>query len=250
MGPEQDQMERTPPALRWTVVPVTSFEQNCSIVWCPGTSHGAVIDPGGDLDCILMAAEAENVCIEQILITHPHADHAGGAAELADRLAIPIQGPHRDDQFWIDRLGGPAHRAIAQAARAYVPDRWLTDGDRVAIGATEVEVIHCPGHTPGHVVYFHAGARVAFVGDILFRGRIGSTRLPLGDHIALLGSILGRIWPLGEDVTIVPGHGPLTTIGHERRTNPFVSDGAMAPYRVALEQTAPALFRRDERTSG
>lgn len=213
--------------LRAAIVPVTPFQQNCSLVWCDATGRGAVIDPGGDLDRILEQVRAHGVTLEKILLTHAHIDHAGGTAELARRLALPVEGPHRDDLFWIEQLPQQAAMFGVAAADAFEPSRWLDEGDSVAVGELGFEVRHCPGHTPGHVVFYEPQARVAFVGDVLFAGSIGRTDFPRGDHGALIRSIRERLFPLGDDVRFVPGHGPMSTFGEERRSNPFVSDAAL-----------------------
>lgn len=207
------------------VIPVTPFAQNCSILWCPETMRGAVVDPGGDIDRILAAVEGEKVELEKILLTHGHLDHAGGTAELAERLELPIEGPHRDDLFLIEKLGEQGARFGFEGARPFTPDRWLEHGDQVGFGNVTLEVIHCPGHTPGHVVFFGASDKMAIVGDVLFRGSVGRTDLPRGNHEQLITSIRERLWPLGEDVTFLPGHGETSTFGWERKTNPYVADG-------------------------
>jgi len=209
------------------IIPVTPFEQNCSLLCCEQTRHAAVVDPGGDVDRILAQADEAGVKIERILITHAHVDHAGGAAELAERLGIPIEGPQREDQFWIDGLPRQSQSyGFSAPARVFTPDRWLEQGDRVRFGNQELDVLHCPGHTPGHVVFFHAGEKIALVGDVLFKGSIGRTDFPRGDYATLIQSIHERLWPLGDDVRFIPGHGPTSTFGEERRTNPFVGDYA------------------------
>ena len=212
--------------LRAVVVPVTPFAQNCSVVWCDATGKGAVIDPGGDLDRILEVVKSNGVELEKILLTHAHIDHAGGTAELARRLSLPIEGPHPGDRFWIEQL--PEQGAMFGVARAesFEPTRWLDQGDSVTVGDVTLEVRHCPGHTPGHVVFYEPGARLAFVGDVLFAGSIGRTDFPGGDYDTLIRSIRGNLFPLGDDVRFVPGHGPMSTFGHERKTNPFVGDHA------------------------
>jgi glyoxylase-like metal-dependent hydrolase (beta-lactamase superfamily II) len=218
--------EASPP-LAGVIVPVTPFQQNCSIVWCAETLRGAIVDPGGEIDRLLEVAAAQGVTIEKILVTHAHLDHAGATAELQERLGVPVEGPQRADQFWIDRIVEEGTRYGMPWCRRFTPDRWLEDGDTVALGAQTLAVIHCPGHTPGHVVFFHAGARLALVGDVLFAGSIGRTDFPRGDHAALLDAITTKLWPLGDDVTFVPGHGPLSTFGDERRSNPFVGDAVL-----------------------
>lgn len=210
------------------IVPVTPFQQNCSVLWCAKTLDAAVVDPGGDLDRILDAVAKQKLNLVKILITHGHVDHAAATAELAERLSLPIEGPHREDQFWIDQLGAQGARFGFAHARSFTPDRWLEDGDEVALGALKLEVRHCPGHTPGHIVFFHAPSRLAIVGDVLFRGSIGRTDFPRGDHATLIRSIRDNLFPLGDDVTFIPGHGPASTFGDERADNPFVSDRAVA----------------------
>lgn len=206
------------------VVPVTAFEQNSSLLCCRRTGKAAVVDPGGDLERILQAAAEAGVEIEKILVTHAHIDHAGGVGELARRLGVPIEGPHRDDRFWIDALAEQSRAFGLPPAETFEPDRWLEQGDRVRFGALELEVLHCPGHTPGHLVFFHPESRLALVGDVLFKGGIGRTDFPRGNHAQLLQSIRQRLWPLGDDVRFIPGHGPSSSFGEERRTNPFVGD--------------------------
>jgi hydroxyacylglutathione hydrolase len=217
----------TVPPLRGVIVPVTPFQQNCSLVWCSETRRAAVIDPGGEVDRILAAAEAQQVVIEKVLVTHGHLDHAGAAAELAEELGLAIEGPQREDQFWIDGIAEAGARYGMSGCRPFTPDRWLEQGDTVTIGAQHLSVHHCPGHTPGHVVLHHAPSRLAFVGDVLFRGSVGRSDFPRGDAAALIRSITTRLWPLGDDVTFVPGHGPLSTFGQERRDNPFVADAVL-----------------------
>ncbi|MBL6931702.1 MAG: MBL fold metallo-hydrolase [Rhodospirillales bacterium] len=213
--------------MKAVIVPVTAFEQNCTILWCTETMKGAVVDPGGDIDQIIAAAEENGVTIEKILITHAHIDHAGGAGELAERLGVPIEGPHKDDDFWIQGLPNQSREYGFPLARTFVPERWLEGGDSVCVGNLKLDVVHCPGHTPGHVVFFHPGQKLAIVGDVLFQGSIGRTDFPKGNHQDLLDSITQKLWPLGDDVTFVPGHGPASTFGNERKSNPYVADDVM-----------------------
>ena len=208
--------------LRYATLPVTPFQQNCSIVWCDQTMEGAVIDPGGDLPEIRAEAQRLGAALKQILLTHAHIDHAGGAAALARELAVPIVGPHPGDQFWIDGLRQQALQFGLGPAEPFTPTRWLHDGDTVAVGLSTLDVRHCPGHTPGHVVFHSAEAKRAFVGDVLFAGSIGRTDFPGGDHATLIASITGRLWPMGDDTVFIPGHGPESSFGRERRSNPFV----------------------------
>jgi glyoxylase-like metal-dependent hydrolase (beta-lactamase superfamily II) len=212
------------PSLGVTVIPVTPFVQNCSVVWCRETMAAAVVDPGGDVDEIAGALAANGARLEKILLTHGHLDHMGGAAELAERFGVPIEGPHLGDKFWIDAVPQQARMFGYAGARSCTPRRWLDDGDEVVLGPLTFEVRHCPGHTPGHVVFFNRAARLAFVGDVLFAGSIGRTDFPGGSYETLVQSIRTRLWPLGDDVRFVPGHGPMSTFGEERRSNPFVGD--------------------------
>ncbi len=206
------------------IIPVTPFQQNCSLLWCTETMKGALVDPGGEIDRLVEAAGAQNVELERILVTHGHADHAGGVAALAERLGLPVEGPHEDDRFWIDALPEHCAQFGLEPSRAFTPDRWLHDGDTVSLGNVTLAVLHCPGHTPGHVVFFDSAERLAVVGDVLFAGSIGRTDFPRGNHADLINSIRGKLWPLGDDVTFIPGHGPMSTFGEERRSNPFVGD--------------------------
>ena len=207
-----------------TIVPVTPFQQNCSILWCERTKKAAVVDPGGDLDRILATVAELGVTVEKILITHGHIDYAGGTAKLARALGVPIEGPQEEDRFWIEGMPQQSQMFGFPDVQAFVPDRWLVQGDRVQIGQEELEVVHCPGHTPGHVVFFSAAARLALVGDVLFKGSVGRTDFPRGDFETLLASIRGRLWPLGDDVAFIPGHGPMSTFAEERANNPFCAD--------------------------
>ena len=206
------------------IIPVTPLLQNCSLLCCQETGKAAVVDPGGDLDRILQAADQVQVEIVKILITHGHIDHVGGVGELANRLKVPIEGPHQEDRFWLDLLAVRAQQFGLPEARPFTPDRWLKQGDTVTFGNIRLEVRHCPGHTPGHVIFFHPESRQAIVGDVLFQGSIGRTDLPRGDYTTLIRSIREQLWPLGDDVQFIPGHGPVSTFGAERRTNPFVGE--------------------------
>jgi glyoxylase-like metal-dependent hydrolase (beta-lactamase superfamily II) len=210
------------------IVPVTPFQQNCSLVVCETTGRAALVDPGGDLELLLDAVERAGATLEKILLTHGHIDHCGGTAELQRKLSLRVEGPHVDDRFWIDQLPEQGVRFGLPRLEAFTPDRWLQGGDTVTVGELTFEVRHCPGHTPGHVVFFHRGERVAFVGDVLFRGSIGRTDFPRGNHAQLIRSITTELWPLGDDVTFVPGHGPTSTFGDERADNPYVADRVLA----------------------
>jgi len=210
--------------MNYSIIPVTSFEQNCTLLWCERTLEAAILDPGGDLDLILAAVQQQGVTPVKILLTHSHIDHAGGAGELAQRLSLPIEGPHPGDRPWIDAMDRQSEMFGVPRVQSFTPDRWLGQDDRVVFGDQTLEVLHCPGHTPGHVVFFHRQDRLALVGDVLFKGSIGRTDFPLGDHATLLRSIRERLWPLGDAVRFIPGHGPMSSLGAERRSNPFVRD--------------------------
>ncbi len=210
--------------MKAVIIPVTPFQQNCSLIWCDETMRGAVIDPGGDLERISAEIESRDVAVEKILLTHGHVDHAAGTVELKDRLGVPVEGPHAEERFWLDRLPDDSVKWGFAAASSFEPDRWLDNGDEVSVGNLKLDVYHCPGHTPGHVVFFEPKTRIAFVGDVLFKGSVGRTDFPRGNHDELLRSIRERLWPLGDDVTFVPGHGPVSTFGDERRSNPYVGD--------------------------
>lgn len=208
--------------MRFCIVPVTSYQQNCSLLICEKSNKAAIVDPGGDIGRILAAVEREQISPEAILLTHGHLDHVGATAELAARLAIPVLGPHRDDRFWLDAIPEQCLTFRFPACETFTPTRWLNDGDTINVGEEVLEVLHCPGHTPGHVVFIHRNAKLAVVGDVLFKGSIGRTDLPKGDFHSLLDSIKNKLWPLGEQFTFIPGHGPTSTFGEEMRSNPFV----------------------------
>jgi glyoxylase-like metal-dependent hydrolase (beta-lactamase superfamily II) len=217
------------PPISCAVIPVTPLQQNCSLLWCTATRRAAVIDPGGDIPRILAAIEKAGVTVEKILLTHGHIDHAGGVVALRAQLpsAVPIEGPHADDAFFLERLDQDGPRYGIEGAAPFVPDRWLQQGDTVTVGEQTLQVLFVPGHSPGSVAFFHEAARFAIVGDVLFAGSIGRTDLPGGDMDTLVASVRDRLWPLGDDVTFLPGHGPASTLGEERRNNPFVGDAAL-----------------------
>jgi len=210
--------------LKAAVVPVTPFQQNCSIWWDPDTGTGAIVDPGGDLPKVRETIAKHNVSVEKILVTHGHLDHAGGVADLAEEYDVPIEGPHEGDLFLIEKLREQGQRFGFSGAKSFETDRWLKGGDTVTIGGAELDVRHCPGHTPGHVIFVHRESKISAVGDVLFRGSVGRSDLPGGDHNQLISSIREELWPLGNDITFIPGHGPLSTFGQERIDNPFVAD--------------------------
>ena len=213
--------------MKVAIIPVTPFQQNCSLLVDEASNKAAIVDPGGDLDRVLDALERSGAELEKIFITHGHIDHCGAAAELRRRTGVPVEGPQREDAFWIAQLEAQGERFGFEGAEAFEPDRWLEQGDTVRFGEVVLEVRHCPGHTPGHVVFYSPADRLAIVGDVLFAGSVGRTDLPRGDPAALVRSIRDNLLPLGDDVAFVPGHGPLSTFGAERANNPFVSDRAL-----------------------
>ena len=206
------------------IVPVTPYQQNCSVIKCVSSSKAAVVDPGGDIDRILEAVEKLEATVEKVILTHGHMDHCAASDVLRKRLHVPIEGPHREDGFWIEKLPESCKMSGFPHADAFIPDRWLEEGDTVTVGEQSLQVFHCPGHTPGHVVFHYAPQQVAWVGDVLFQGSIGRTDFPRGNHDQLISSIREKLFPLGDDITFIPGHGPTSTFGQERRSNPFVAD--------------------------
>lgn len=214
--------------LQFRIVPVTGFGQNCSLIWCDESKVAAVVDPGGDLDRIDAQVREVGAEVRQILLTHGHCDHAGAVADLAERDGLPVIGPHLDDRFWIDSLPQQSKMFGLPPARAFRPDRWLVEGDTVEVGKVGLEVLHCPGHTPGHVVFHAPAHQMLWVGDVLFQGSIGRTDFPRGDMPMLLNSIRTRLLVMDDATRFVPGHGPMSTIGRERRTNPFLQGLATA----------------------
>jgi glyoxylase-like metal-dependent hydrolase (beta-lactamase superfamily II) len=222
--------DATATRLRGVIVPVTPFQQNCAILWDEPTMHGLVVDPGGDVDRILAAIDQSGVTVERILLTHGHLDHAGGAAGLAEALRarpdsgpVPIEGPDRRDAFLLEGIAAQA-ASYGFDARNVTPDRWFQEGDQVALGPHLFDILHCPGHTPGHVVFVNQAARFALVGDVLFQGSVGRTDFPYGDHQALIDAIRTKLLPLGDDFSFLCGHGPGSTIGAERLSNPFLRE--------------------------
>jgi hydroxyacylglutathione hydrolase len=215
------------PPLKAAIIPVTPLQQNCCLIWCTKTMRGAFTDPGGDLPKLREAIRQTGISVEKILLTHGHIDHCGSAGIFAEELGVPIEGPHQDDLFWISRLAEDGAR-YGVPGKPFEPDRWLADGDRVTVGELIFNVRHCPGHTPGHVVFHHPESKLAIVGDVLFQGSIGRTDFPRGNHQQLLDSITQRLWPMGSDTAFVPGHGPMSTFAHERAANPFVGDAVLA----------------------
>ncbi|GLP96860.1 MBL fold metallo-hydrolase [Paraferrimonas sedimenticola] len=211
-------------SLQYTIIPVTPFQQNCSLIWCEQTKQAALVDPGGDPDRISQAIEKAGVELAQIWLTHGHLDHVGASSQLATKYGVDIIGPGEQDQFWLDGLGQQSQMFGFDPIESFTPTRYLKDGDTLSLGEHQFDVVHVPGHTPGHVAIFHPQSQTAWVGDVLFCGSIGRTDFPQSDHAALIRSIREKLWPLGEQVTFVPGHGPEGQFAEERRNNPFVAD--------------------------
>lgn len=217
-------VENTYMSLLVSTIPVTAFAQNSTILMCKGTKEAAILDPGGEIEKLLAGLKDMDARPTKILLTHAHIDHAGGTAELARLLNIPIIGPHKEDDFWIQSLPQQSAMFGFPAVESFTPDQWLEDGNKVTIGNVTLEVIHTPGHTPGHVVFFQPDQKLALVGDVIFNGSIGRTDFPKGNMQELVSSIREKLFPLGDDIEFICGHGPNSTFGHERKTNPFVSD--------------------------
>ncbi|BDM63895.1 MBL fold metallo-hydrolase [Shewanella sp. NFH-SH190041] len=210
--------------MKYVIIPVTPYQQNCTLMWCENTNKAAVVDPGGNLERIIEAVERHGVTVDKVLLTHGHLDHVGAAKQLAHHYGVEIIGPHEGDQFLLDDLPHQCQSFGFPPCEAFVPDHYLQDGDEVAVGDIRLQVLHCPGHTPGHIVFFNQDANMAWVGDVLFRGSIGRTDFPGSNHGQLLNAITTKLWPLGTDVAFIPGHGPGSTFGEERKHNPFVAD--------------------------
>ena len=217
----------TEPKMEIRIIPVTPLQQNTSLIWNTETKEGVFIDPGGETDRLMAAAEQFGVKIVKVWLTHGHLDHAGAAAEIRERTGAPIEGPHKDDQWLLDEIEAQGAKYGITDGRNVTPDRYLVEGDTLKLGEMEFGVTHCPGHTPGHVVIYHKTGKLAFVGDVLFRGSIGRTDFPKGNHQQLLDAIVANLWPLGDDMRFVPGHGPMSTFGQERKDNPFVADSVL-----------------------
>ncbi|OEF29193.1 MBL fold metallo-hydrolase [Vibrio rumoiensis] len=211
-------------SLQYQSVPVTPFQQNCSIVWCDQTMKGVIVDPGGEVEHLITIINTLGVTLEKIVLTHGHLDHVGGTPELKSAMNVPVIGPHIDDAFWLQGLMNQSQMFGFPPIDPFEPTQWLQEGDTIEFGEEVLQVIHTPGHTPGHVVLYSQSANIAFVGDVLFNGAIGRTDFPKGDYQTLINSIKNKLWPLGNEVRFIPGHGPESTFGQERKTNPFVAD--------------------------
>jgi glyoxylase-like metal-dependent hydrolase (beta-lactamase superfamily II) len=215
------------PPLQAAIIPVTPLQQNCTLLWCTATMRAAVCDPGGDLPRIKGAIAQSGATVEKIILTHGHIDHCGGAKQLAEELGVPIEGPQELDRFWIARLEDDG-RSYGIPARTFEPDRWLEEGEQVTVGDLTLDIYHCPGHTPGHIVFHHPPSKLALVGDVIFQGSIGRTDFPMSNHQDLIDAIRTKLWPLGDETVFIPGHGPVGNFAQERRSNPFVGDRALA----------------------
>ena len=210
--------------LRYLIIPVTHYQQNCTLLWCDETQQAAVVDPGGNIDIIQRAIAERSLQLVKVLLTHGHLDHVGGAAALSKAMAVPIEGPHPDDMFWLNMLPKQAEMMGFSSATSFTPNCFFNDGDTVGFGNINLQIFHCPGHTPGHIVFYHEPSQLALVGDVLFRGSIGRTDFPRGNYDSLVNAIRTKLWPLGDSVKFIPGHGPMSTFGEERKSNAFVSD--------------------------
>lgn len=210
--------------MNYHIIPVTAFAQNCSLIWCEETQQAALVDPGGDAARIKQEVAQKGVKVSQILLTHGHLDHVGAAAELAAAYGVPVIGPEKEDEFWLQGLPQQSRMFGLDECQPLTPDRWLSEGESVSVGNVTLQVLHCPGHTPGHIVFFDEASRLLVSGDVIFKGGVGRSDFPRGDHAALIGSIKRKLLPLGDDVTFIPGHGPMSTLGYERLNNPFLQD--------------------------
>ncbi|RXJ74214.1 hypothetical protein CS022_03855 [Veronia nyctiphanis] len=216
-------------ALKYEVIPVTGFQQNCSIIWCDKTNEAAIVDPGGDVSLLLAKVKELGVEVKRVLLTHGHLDHVGGTMAISSTFNVPVWGPEKEDEFWLQALPSQSQMFGFEHTDAFTPDRWFEDGDEVTVGESVLTVIHAPGHTPGHIVFVSLEDRLAWVGDVLFYGSIGRTDFPKGDHATLISSIRDKLLPLGDDIAFIPGHGPQSTFGNEREFNPYVADGLPTP---------------------
>ncbi len=228
--------------MNYRIIPVTAFAQNCSLIWCGQTRLAALVDPGGDAERIKAVVAEAGVTLMQILLTHGHLDHVGAAAELAQHYGVPVIGPEKEDEFWLEGLPAQSRMFGLEDCQPLRPDRWLNEGDVVNVGNVALQVLHCPGHTPGHVVFFDDASRLLISGDVIFKGGVGRSDFPRGDHGQLIAAIKEKLLPLGDDVTFIPGHGPLSTLGEERRNNPFLQDEMRSGNRHDSEHIKKAAF--------
>ncbi len=210
--------------MKYHLIPVTAFSQNCSVIWCSKTLQAAIVDPGGEAEKIIAEVAALGVTVNQILLTHGHLDHVGAAASVAKHFNVPIIGPQKEDLFLLESLPTQSRMFGLEDCAPLTPDTWLEEGDEVSVGEECLTILHCPGHTPGHIVFINEKSRLAVSGDVIFRGGVGRSDFPRGDHQALIHSIKTKLLPLGDDMAFIPGHGPMSDIGHERKTNPFLQD--------------------------
>ena len=209
--------------LKYQIVPVTQFMQNCTLLWCDETHEAALIDPGGEAPRLLQAVQELGLTLTGIWLTHGHLDHVGAADELRQATGCPITGPQKADASWLEALPAQSEMFGFSRTEAFAPDHWLAEGDKLQVGKQQLEVLHCPGHTPGHVIFFSQASKLALVGDVLFQGSIGRTDFPQGNHADLIASITHKLLPLGDEVVFIPGHGPISTLGRERLSNPFLT---------------------------
>ena len=229
--------DRQEPKLGLQIIPVTPFQQNCSLLWDRDTMEGVFVDPGGETEKLMQVAKEIGVTSKEVWLTHGHLDHAGAADEVRELTGAPVIGPHKDDQWLMDDIKEQWQKyGVTDGPRNVVPTRYLEEGDTLTLGAYTFNVVHTPGHTPGHVVIYNTEVKIAFVGDVLFRGSIGRTDFPKGNLDQLVNSITTKLWPLGNDITFIPGHNQHSTFGHERQTNPFVSDSAVAQMKAQQQQ--------------
>ncbi len=208
--------------MNYITIPVTPYQQNCSLIWCEETKKAAFIDPGGEMEKLVAALQARDLVLEKVLLTHGHLDHVGAAKEIADQFNVPIVGPQKDDEFWFKQLPKQAQMFNFPHLDGFLPSHWIEAGESQSVGNIRLETRHCPGHTPGHIIFYNAASKLAFVGDILFNGSVGRSDFPQGNHETLINSIKTQLLPLGDGVVFVPGHGPNSTFGHERLHNPFL----------------------------
>jgi len=214
-------------SLKVEIVMVTPFQQNCSVIWCSETKEAAVIDAGGDIEQIMAVINKHSLNVKQLLLTHGHLDHAGGAKPLSEKLSVPIIGPGIEDKYWLDDITTHSKNYGMTGMYSCTPDQWLQDKQQIHVGKQTLDVYHCPGHTPGHVIFHNKESHLAFVGDVLFKGSIGRTDFPGGDHATLLNSIKTQLWPLGGKTQFISGHGEISDFKTERANNPFVADSVL-----------------------